>query len=118
MPVRSLHSSVFVWPDRATVDRAAREWVPRQHSAHPELVRLGYHGSYARNEWGVGSDLDLVAVVTHTDTPFYRRGIEWDLAELPVPTEILVYTEDEWRRLQVEGARLARTLAGEMVWLV
>ena len=30
----------------------------------------------------------------------------------------MVYTEDEWRRLQVEGARLARTLAGEMVWLV
>jgi predicted nucleotidyltransferase len=81
-------------------------------------VRLGYHGSYARNEWGVGSDLDLVAVVTHTDTPFHRRGLEWDLTALPVPTEILVYTEDEWRRLQVEGARFARTLAGQTVWLV
>ena len=118
MPVRSLHSSVIVWPDRAAVDRAAREWASRQRSAHPELVRLGYHGSYARNDWGVGSDLDLVAVVTHTDTPFHQRGLEWDLAELPVPTEILVYTEDEWRRQQAEAARFARTLAGEMVWLV
>ena len=118
MPVRSLHSSVIVWPNRAAVDRAARAWAARQPAAHPGLVRLGYHGSYARHDWGVGSDLDLVAIVSHTNTPFHRRGLEWDLAELPVPAEILVYTEDEWHRLQVEGTRVARTLGRETVWLV
>ena len=118
MPVRSLRSSVIVWPDQATVDRAAREWAVRQTLAHPELVRLGYHGSYARGDWGVGSDLDLVAVMSHTNRPFNERGLEWDLSALPVPAEILIYTENEWRRLQVEGRRSARTLAKEMVWLV
>ena len=79
---------------------------------------MGYHGSYARDEWGVGSDLDLVAVLAHSDAPFDRRGLDWDVSELPVPTEILVYTDREWRRLQDEGTRFARTLATETVWLV
>lgn len=90
----------------------------RQTLAHPELVRLGYHGSYARGDWGVGSDLDLVAIVSNASTPFHQRGLEWDLVDLPVPSEILVYTEAEWRRLQAEGRRFARTLVQEMVWLV
>lgn len=63
MPTRSLNSSVLKWPDRETVDRAVLKWAARASARHPELVRLGYFGSYARGDWGVGSDIDLVAVV-------------------------------------------------------
>ena len=58
MPVKSLRSSVIVWPDRKTVDRAARDWAKRQPALHPGLRRLGSYGSSARDDWGVGSDLD------------------------------------------------------------
>jgi hypothetical protein len=45
----------------------------------PEVVALGYFGSYARGDWGGGSDLDSIAVVTETGKPFERRSAGWDL---------------------------------------
>ena len=117
MPVRSLNSSVLKWPGHDTVDRAIREWAVEEAKKHPELLQLGYFGSYARKDCGVGSDLDLVAVVKESSEPFERRNLSWDLSPLPVPTDLLVYTEKEWKNLQKEGGRFAATLSLETVWV-
>lgn len=117
MPVRSLNSSVLRWPDRSTVDRAVREWAQAERKRHPELQRLGYFGSYARGNWGVGSDLDLVAVVDRSSEPFERRCLTWDTTSLPVPAELLVYTADEWESLRHKGGRFIRMLEREVVWV-
>lgn len=117
MPTRSLNSSVLVWPDRERVDRAVRVWARGEAARHPGLVRLGYFGSYARGDWGVGSDVDLVAVVAASDEPFERRALAWDLAALPVPAEIVVYTEQEWLALRAQDTRFARVLREETVWV-
>ena len=116
MPVRSLNSSVVVWPDRQAVEAALRGWAEETARHRPELVRVGYFGSYARGDWGVGSDLDVVLVVARADFPFTRRAAAWDLTRLPVPTDVLVYTEHEWRRLD-PASRFARMLAREAVWV-
>ena len=118
MPVRFLTSSVHKWPDREQVAAAAVTWARSEAARRPELVRLGYFGSYARGDAGVGSDLDLVAVVRTSDQPFERRPISWDLTSLPVPAELLVYTEAEWKGLVNQGGRFARVLREESVWLV
>src|SRR5256885_999234 len=68
LPVRSLSSSVVVWPDRAAVESALRLWA-EEAARIPELVRVGYFGSYARGDWGVGSDLDVVLVVAGRHPP-------------------------------------------------
>lgn len=117
MPVRSLNSSVLVWPDRLVVDRAVRRWAAEMARTRPELQRLGYFGSYARGDWGVGSDLDIVAIVTAAEQSFEQRASSWDLTALPVPAEILVYTESEQQALEARGGRFARTLAREVVWV-
>jgi predicted nucleotidyltransferase len=117
MPVRSLSSSVLRWPDRREVERRVAEWAGEEAPRHPGLLRLGYFGSYARGDAGVGSDLDLIAVVESSPDPFERRALGWDLSSLPVPAEILVYSREEWERLQQEGGRFARTLQQEARWL-
>lgn len=117
MPVRSLNSPVLKWPDRSTVNRAVREWAEAERKRHPELQRLGYFGSYARGDWGVGSDLDLVAVVDRSSEPFERRCLSWDSTNLPVPAELLVYTADEWETLNRKGGRFIRMLESETVWV-
>ena len=117
MPVKSLNSSILKWPDRKTVDRAVRSWVTVEARKHPELMRLGYFGSYARGDAGVGSDLDLIAVVSQTVEPFERRSLDWDLNPLPVPAEILIYTSSEWERLQKRGGKFARMLEIQVVWI-
>jgi hypothetical protein len=117
MPVKSSNSAVLKWPDRERVDCAVRAWSERQAVNHPELVRLGYFGSYARGDWGVGSDLDLVAVVTASDEEFARRANTWDATDLPVPADLLVYTASEWESLAKEANRFARVLRDETVWI-
>ncbi len=117
MPVRSLNSSVFKWPDRSKVDQAVRDWAEQAVNSRDGIIRLGYFGSYARGDWGVGSDLDLVAIVDRASEPFERRSLTWDLSSLPVPAELLVYTSTEWQSLQKEGGRFARTLEQETVWV-
>lgn len=67
MPVRSLRSSVLKWPDRAQVDAAVREWAAQVALSRPEVVRIGYFGSYARGDWGWGA--------TSTWSPSSRRAI-------------------------------------------
>lgn len=78
---------------------------------------IGFFGSYARGDWGVGSDLDLIAVVAGSDQAFERRAVAFDLLSLPVPADLLVYTREEWERLQAGGGRFARTLSAEVVWI-
>lgn len=116
MPVRSLRSSVFKWPDRQSVDQAVRRWGEEVVRHRQEIARIGYFGSYARGDWGVGSDLDLLLVVERSEQPFERRSLEWDTTPLPVPTDLLVYTKEEWEALAREG-RFYRTLMREVVWV-
>lgn len=118
MPVRSSGSSVLRWPDAAQVLAALERWAADQADRRPELRRLGYFSSRARDEAGVGSDLDLVAVVSASDRPFIGRARDWPTEQLPVPAEILVYSNDEWEGLQRAGGRFAATLARETVWVI
>ena len=117
MPVRSLNSSVLKWPDKKTVAAAAAAFARQETAARPGLLRLGFFGSYATGNWGVGSDLDLVAVVEQADRPFSERPIDWDLGNLPVPAEILIYTEGEWKEVVNRGDRFAKVMSTEVVWL-
>ncbi len=99
MPVKFSNSSVLKWPDLKTVDRAVRSWSTERANRQDEIVRLGYFGSYARGDWGVGSDLDLIAVIAETSYPFERRSLKWDLSGLPVAADLVVYTLPEWQDL-------------------
>lgn len=117
MPVRSLSSPVLKWPGRTEVDAAARALAARLAKAHTELVRFGYFGSYARGDFGPGSDLDLVAIVARSGRPFVDRPLDFDLHGLPVPAQLVVYTEQEWNAAQKEGGRFFDRLRSETVWL-
>ena len=117
MPVRSLNSSVIKWPDLKVVREAIGQWAKEEVSKHPGLTCLGYFGSYARGEWGVGSDLDLIAVVADSPDAFERRNLSWSLTSLPVPCDLLVYTLSEWESLKNGEGRFARTLSCETVWV-
>lgn len=105
------------WPDRERVDREVRAWIRTDSVHHPELCKLAYFGSYARGDWGVGSDLDLVAIVEDSSESFDRRALKWDLSGLPVPADLLVYTLAEWDQLMAGDSLFARTLAREAIWV-
>ena len=116
MPVRLLRSSVFKWPDARTVDEALRRWAAKAVRDRRDVARIGYFGSYARGDWGVGSDLDLIIVVERSDQPFERRASGWDTTGLPVQADVLVYTRAEWD-LRDRRRKFLQMLENEAVWV-
>ncbi|MEW6351663.1 MAG: nucleotidyltransferase domain-containing protein [Thermodesulfobacteriota bacterium] len=105
------------WPDKTRVDEAVRVWASDLVRRQAGIVKIGYFGSYARGDWGVGSDLDLVAIVDGSTEPFGERARTWDLSGLPVHADLLIYTSDEWDQLRARGGRFARTLELETIWV-
>jgi uncharacterized protein len=97
--------------------RAFTEWVSGKASTHPELLRAGFFGSYAKGNWGVGSDLDILLIVRETGTPFIERGSSWDVRTLPVPVEIIIYSQEEWESMRKRGERFSRQLSEEVIWI-
>jgi predicted nucleotidyltransferase len=116
MPVRSLTSPVLKWPDAPKVRQALTNWVEKIIRERPDIIRIGYFGSYARGDWGVGSDLDLIIILEDSEKPFEERAGEFDNAELPVPVDTLVYTRKEWQALK-DKRNFFRRLKNEAVWV-
>ena len=112
MPVRSLSSSVLKWPEAEAVIADLRRWAEAIGPERTELLRVGYFGSCARGNWGVGSDLDVILIVESSPDPFPVRAARWDLSDLPVPCDVLVYTQEEWARVERRGHCL-----GPVRWL-
>jgi len=83
----------------------------------PNILKVGYIGSYARGDWGVGSDLDLVVIIEDDDTRFLDRTIPLDLAEIPVPVDVITYTLSEWEECLRREGKFTETIQSEIVWI-
>lgn len=117
MPVRDLKSPILIWPDADSVISAADAWAESLRLRRDDVLAVALIGSYARGDWGVGSDLDLVIIVEECATPFWERGRDFDLSELPVPAEALIFTLEEWRARSKEPDRFFEEVADHAVWL-
>lgn len=117
MPVRLLNSSVLKWPDATAVDTAVRAWAEFLGANAPGVLRVGYLGSYARGDWGVGSDVDIVIVVNVSDAVFGQRAKDFNATSLPVPADLMIYTVREWNALIRSKTRFAHAMLNETVWV-
>lgn len=115
MPVTSSRSSIKRWPDADTVLEAASAWAHAMLASAPQVHAIGCIGSYARGEAGVGSDLDLVVV--RADGARRPDLLGADVDALPVPTDVLHYTDSELASVIASGGRMADVLRHEAAWL-
>lgn len=111
MPVRSLNAPVLKWPERDAVLAASQAWAHALRASDARVVQVGYFGSYARGDAGVGSDLDLFVIV--------RQGADtclFDVSRLPVPADVVVFEETRWAKMSAEPTGIARTIARDAKW--
>lgn len=116
MPVKSSTSSVLVWPKKADVVRAVESWAAATRDGQSDIVAIGYYGSLRRDDWGVGSDVDLVVVVESSRRRTIERPLDFDLSSIPVPADLLVFTSAEWDAIGRRDDRFAREMRA-VAWL-
>jgi len=103
---------------REQVLEAARAWEAGLREKFPEIMRVGCFGSYARDTYAPGSDLDILIEVTAT--PHARRAdraARYLPDTFPVPIELFVYTTDELRRLRREGSAFIGAVDRDVCWI-
>jgi len=104
------------WPSKKAVIDSLDKW-SETLKRDSNILSIGYFGSYARGDNGVGSDLDLIVIVKDSKAPFGKRVTEWDLAMLPVPVDLLIYTLHEWNELNKELSYFIKRLGEEVKWI-
>jgi len=117
VPVRSLNSAVLKWPDGSAVLSAARSWANALQCKDPAVRQVWCVGSYARGDWGVGSDLDLIVILSESDLSPVDRYRTYYPDKLPVPVDLWVHTETEWHALRVSAPQLGDRIQREKIVL-
>jgi hypothetical protein len=63
----------------------------------------------------VGSDVDVVVVLSETSLSFQERSLVLPGLKLPVSADLVVYTEEELQNLA--DTKFGKTIADEAIWL-
>jgi len=88
-----------------------------QLSGH-EIEHAYLFGSFASGQITAWSDIDLI-VVKRTSAPFIDRPREFlPLFDLGVPLDVLVYTPDEWARLQAGKSGFFKVIRSQLLKIV
>ena len=86
--------------------------------AHPEVRRVLLFGSYARGDFGLRSDADILLVLSSSPHERYFDRIPDFLGfflDLSVPVDIFPYTEAEVERMRNRGNPLIRSALGGII---
>jgi hypothetical protein len=59
----------------------------------------------------------VLIVVDESQQPFMERSLAWDTSALPVPTDVMVYTQLEWVAMARQNSRFYRDTAHQAVWV-
>jgi predicted nucleotidyltransferase len=86
-------------------------------SADPEVLRVLLFGSFARNDYGTRSDLDLLVVLGRSDKSYGERILDYLRYATDYPTDIFPYTQNEIDARLDEGDPFLRRAIQEAVLL-
>ena len=106
-----LRSAGPAFRDRNEILGLAREAAARMGAACPEVEQGVLFGSFARNDYGVHSDLDLLVILDRTEKSVFQRLDEYLPWAPAYPTDILPLTRFEVQsRLERSDPFLRRAL--------
>jgi len=91
-------------PANKIINRIIKEYIPK---------KIIVFGSYARGDLRQGSDLDLV-IIKDTKEKFLKRMDKvLDLCDGEIAVEPLIYTQEEFDRMLLEGNVFLETVVKE-----
>ena len=90
-----LRSASPKFASRSEILSLARTTALRIAANHPEVSRVVLFGSFARGDYGVRSDMDLLIVLKSSDLPIRERIGEFLKECSGYPTDVFPLTEAE-----------------------
>ena len=96
--------------NRAEIAQAVHAYAYRLHRDFPEITRIIWFGSWVHGHPSPGSDVDLCLVISHTDLPSRDRASHYLPVGFPVGVDLLVYTQEEFERLDQVSPGLKREI--------
>lgn len=85
-----------------------------RYRLRPDVRAVVLFGSLAREEFAVGSDIDLLLILDESAQPFPHRLPEYMPEDAPIDVQVFPYTVDEIRRGQPLALEALRT--GKVLW--
>lgn len=95
MPKLFLSSAKPKFVNKNEVLELARTTARRMGSKHPNVVKILLFGSFARNDFGVHSDLDLLIILESSQKSVPDRIADFLEDAFDYPTDVFPYTEQE-----------------------
>lgn len=117
MPNLFLNSVEPRFADRREILAIARQIAFRIAREHPEVVRIILFGSFARGDYGVRSDLDLLVVLAHSNRPAQERLTDFLSHAQTYPTDMLLLTQAELELRLAEGDPFLKRAVSEGILL-
>ncbi len=86
-----------------------REISARIKVEHPEVNEIILFGSFSKNDFTPNSDIDIAIIVNETNKKFIERLDDYInyFAEIPLDSNLVVYTAGEIERMVKNGYSLA-----------
>ena len=81
--------------------------------AERDLEQAGASQRDGRHEWACFAAQQAAEMAVKA----LHLSLAQDTTMLPVPADLVIYTDAEWRELERGNGRFARTLARETVWV-
>jgi predicted nucleotidyltransferase len=102
----------------AVVVEALKTWAGELRKRKPEVLALGYFGSYATNRCGPGSDLDVLVILEHSEhSRFFDRIPDLYPTSFPVGVDIFAYTKEEIIEMRSDDNPWLRQILKDIIWI-
>ncbi len=112
-------SSNFVkvfFADKDKILLQVKEYSEKLKRDHPEVERIGLFGSYAVDQFGPASDVDLLIILRSSSKRFLDRIPDFLPQDIEVSCDCFPYTIDEINRMKDESNPWILHVLKEAVW--
>jgi len=113
-------SSIFVkvfFADKQKVLSELSDYATKLKRMHPEVVKVGYFGSYATDTYGPASDVDLLIILKRSSKRFLDRIPDYIPDNLSVGCDCFPYTAEEIDKMKHDKNPWICHILKEVVWL-
>jgi len=102
--------------DKDKILHQVKEYSKKLKKNHPEVEKVGLFGSYADDEYGPASDVDLLIILRSSSKRFIDRIPDFLPSDIEVSCDCFPYTIDEINEMKNEGNLWILHVLEEAVW--